>query len=285
MIEDDDNADETEIGPAASHASEPPATEQQRPCLVVLRGTDAGHVFALEPGETLVGRAAGNRIRLREGSVSRVHLRLTRTGTSVKLEDLSSIGTSVNGQRVSWRKLSEGDRISLGGGTEFMFTYVDASNDALEANLLAAATRDPLTGAWSRRHLIEQLEQEVAYAQRHGEPLAVIIVIPVWHEKRHEPESILNAVIAELAERIRGALGKAELFARWSDDTFAIVARGATDAELGTLRLSVSQAVTKAPIDTDLGARNVSLRVVAVDWSAKDGSARDLVARIDAAAH
>ncbi|MBX7102151.1 MAG: sigma 54-interacting transcriptional regulator [Myxococcaceae bacterium] len=68
----------------------------------VVRGPDAGTSVTLAPGESVVvGTASDASLRLSDETVSRRHLRLTRTAEGLSLEDLgSSNGTVLGGARV-----------------------------------------------------------------------------------------------------------------------------------------------------------------------------------------
>jgi len=282
---DEEDADETEIGPPPKEPSVRPAGPLGRPCLMVLKGSSAGHVYALTEPETQVGRAPGNLIRLKDGNVSRVHARFILSPNGVVLEDLGSTGTIVNREAVKRRLLSDGDRIRLGESSELLFTYLEATEEVIESNLLASAMRDPLTGAWTRRRLIAQLEHELAYARRHGASISLVIALPQWSEREHEPDSILDAVIATVAERIREKLGPTELLARWSRTTFAICVRDADEHRVLEVTERVAGSVSQSPIFTDLGKRQVRLDMVpiAVATPATD-SLHGVIMRADALA-
>lgn len=63
----------------------------------------------------LMGRARGCRLRIHDESVSQHHCALLRTPKGLFVVDLlSREGTWVNGSRVRWSRLDEGDRIEIG---------------------------------------------------------------------------------------------------------------------------------------------------------------------------
>lgn len=77
----------------------------------------AGLPFEIPEGETPVGREAGPGLALvGESTVSRLHAKLVRKGTTVILQDLNSTnGTFVNGLRVSAQQiLKVGDEVQFG---------------------------------------------------------------------------------------------------------------------------------------------------------------------------
>lgn len=84
--------------------------------IVVRRGPHQNQIFQLERAVVTIGRDLANDIAIRDGQVSRYHLRLTLQGQDYQLEDQGSTnGTRVNGLRVSTQtRLNDGDIIALG---------------------------------------------------------------------------------------------------------------------------------------------------------------------------
>jgi hypothetical protein len=72
-------------------------------------------VCALQEGWTRVGRSLSAHIRFDDPTVSRRHALIHREGDSVRiLDDRSLNGVFLNGERVDWRELADGDRITMG---------------------------------------------------------------------------------------------------------------------------------------------------------------------------
>ncbi len=87
--------------------------------LVVLNGQEKGCSYELYRTPVTLGAAVGNDLSFDEDLVSRNHAVFERRGSGVELVDLNSEnGTFVNGDRISRRRLSRGDRVSLGGAVE-----------------------------------------------------------------------------------------------------------------------------------------------------------------------
>ncbi|MCY4465735.1 MAG: FHA domain-containing protein [Chloroflexi bacterium] len=93
-----------------------------RASLRIVRGPQAGQVFALLKDELYVGRSMPNtnwEIALQDPTVSRPHAFMVREDSRWKLFDLGSInGTAVNGEPIIGGKakwLEDGDRIAFGG--------------------------------------------------------------------------------------------------------------------------------------------------------------------------
>lgn len=91
--------------------------------LVMRRGPLRNQIYQLEKALVNIGRDLANDIAIRDGQVSRYHLRLTLQEQDYYVEDLGSTnGTRVNGQQISQRtRLNDGDIITL--GDSILLTY------------------------------------------------------------------------------------------------------------------------------------------------------------------
>ncbi len=91
--------------------------------IVMRRGPHKNQMYQLERALVNIGRDLVNDIAIRDGQVSRYHLRLRLQGQDYHLEDLGSTnGTCINGLRISQRtRLNDGDIIAL--GDSILLTY------------------------------------------------------------------------------------------------------------------------------------------------------------------
>lgn len=95
------------------------------PALIGISESMLGQQFVFDKDKMEIGRRPNSDIVLNDSSVSSMHAQIIREGDYWKvLNLLSSNGTFVNGEKVSERLLSPGDRIAF-AGTEFVFTYID----------------------------------------------------------------------------------------------------------------------------------------------------------------
>ncbi len=87
--------------------------------LSVVAGSRKGEgFFALDQGETKIGRGEHADITLPDPGISRIHARVVQEGDDFVVEDLGSTnGTEVNGQLVQRRRLADGDRVRVGSST------------------------------------------------------------------------------------------------------------------------------------------------------------------------
>ena len=79
---------------------------------------------------TRVGRSLAADVRFDDPTVSRRHALIVRQADGVRvLDDRSLNGVFVNGERVDWRGLQDGDEIVVG---RYRLTYLEVSEVALE---------------------------------------------------------------------------------------------------------------------------------------------------------
>ncbi|HXU71277.1 MAG TPA: GGDEF domain-containing protein [Polyangia bacterium] len=201
----------------------------KRPCLVVIAGAHLGEIFPVE-GEIIIGRDLDANLRLAEDEgVSRRHARVTPVADGALLADLGSQnGTFVDGDRVQERVLKEGMKIRIGQTTVLKFARYDAVEEAAQRQLLESALRDGLTRAFNRRYFIDRLAAEVRFAERHAQPLALII-LDIDHFKTLNDahghligDDVLRAVVGVLADTLRAE----DVLARYGGEEFAVLVRG-----------------------------------------------------------
>jgi pSer/pThr/pTyr-binding forkhead associated (FHA) protein len=114
--------------------------------LLCEKGPDNGRRFALSRPEMVVGRDPGCDIPLADEFASRRHARLIGEGDGHVLVNLSSVGTTVNGQSVTDRvALRIGDLVELGPYTRLR--YVKADGKAASDPAAAKAARKSLPPA------------------------------------------------------------------------------------------------------------------------------------------
>jgi len=89
----------------------------------------------LREGAMLLGRSGGVDVAIDDGTVSRVHARLTLDGHDAAIEDLGSKnGTFVNGARIGERlRVAHGDRITLGSVDLVLVESDDESTTTMHA--------------------------------------------------------------------------------------------------------------------------------------------------------
>ena len=107
-----DAADEDDVRGLFEEAE--PELEQPGQYLVY-RESDRVTVVALAREWTRIGRSLAADVRFDDPTVSRRHALIVRQADGVRvLDDRSLNGVFVNGERVEWRALSDGDEIVVG---------------------------------------------------------------------------------------------------------------------------------------------------------------------------
>jgi diguanylate cyclase (GGDEF)-like protein len=206
-----------------------PGSSTKNAYLLVLAGPQFGQVFALPAGrELLVGRRDDADVQIQDDGVSRRHATLLVDGEGAIVTDLGSAnGTYVDGHRVPRVRIADGARIHVGAHTTLKFIWADELEALYQLRLAEGALQDPLTGLYNRRHLDERLASELGAAQRHGRPVA-LLMIDIDHFKLvNDDRGHLagDEALKMVAFVLRGAVRKEDVLARYGGEEFVVLAR------------------------------------------------------------
>lgn len=104
---------------------------------------------------------------------------------------------------------------------------------ALQARLREQASRDPLTGLYNRRHLNQELAEELAHCQRSGKSLALVMADIDHFKAINDAHGHLagDEVIRRLAELLAQRVGEAGMACRFGGEEFLLMLPGMTTAE------------------------------------------------------
>jgi two-component system cell cycle response regulator len=261
--------------------------KRDRPYFIVLAGSNLGKMFKVDAEEVIIGRSSDARIRLDDDGISRKHARVFSESGELWIEDLKSAnGTIINGQRADRQKLRDGDKIQVGATTILKFTYHDELDDHFQQRMYDAALQDGLTRAFNKRHFLDRLALEVAYARRHSAPLS-LLMLDVDHFKQvNDRYGHLagDQVLVQLAQIIEAQRRQEDLFARYGGEEFAVLCRGVS---LGAALMMAERVrgIVEATSFEHQGRRmpvTVSIGVAVHSAAAADGPTQ-LVADADAA--
>ncbi len=130
------------------------------------------------------------------------------------------------------------------------------------ALLRTQSERDVLTGLANRRHLQRLMQPDGA-----GEPLPFegsLLLIDLDHFKRVNDEhghAAGDAVLVEVARRLRATLRDEDLVVRWGGEEFLVVARGLSQDQAQTLAQRLLAALGGAPVLLPEGALAISASI------------------------
>lgn len=233
-MSDDDFSDETRILTTSEFRLDElvGAAGERSAVLTVLRGRRRGATFQIGGNVTVLGRGERSDVRLDDDGVSRRHAELVRLDDgAVQIRDFGSTnGTFVNGERVSERVLEDDDRVALGTTTLLKFELHDAMEIKLKAEMYQKATRDQLTGMFNRRYCFDRLREEFSFAQRHGQPLAVVM-FDVDHFKQVNDtygHAAGDAVLQRIGKVVMDLVRNEDVVCRYGGEEFVCILRGLT---------------------------------------------------------
>jgi diguanylate cyclase (GGDEF)-like protein len=209
----------------AADEKKPPAGDA---CLVNLHppGPDIGRRIPLLNQQYIVGRDSEAGFVVSRSSVSRQHARLYSDDEGQWwVEDLNSTnGTFVNEVRIKNQRLTDTDQVRFG---DAIYKFLSGSNieSAYHEAIHNMAIQDGMTGIHNKRYFSEFLEREVAGASRHGHPLTLVMFDVDHFKKINDTYGHLagDAVLKDLAGRIRPRIRREDLFARYGGEEFACV--------------------------------------------------------------
>ncbi len=197
-------------------------------CLVNLHppGPDIGRRIPLPNKQYIVGRDDDAAFVVSRSSVSRQHARLYMDDEATWfVEDLNSTnGTFVNEVRIKHQQLNDTDQVRFG---DAIYKFLSGSNieSAYHEAIHNMAIQDGMTGIHNKRFFVEFLEREIAVATRYGHPLTLVMFDVDHFKKVNDTHGHLagDAVLKDLAGRIRPRIRREDLFARYGGEEFACV--------------------------------------------------------------
>jgi two-component system, cell cycle response regulator len=174
---------------------------------------------------------------------------LIRHGLAVPIPgETGAIGFLSVFSRSAAHAFADGDRQSLEDLAERAGPAIDNARRFREARQLADL--DALTGLHNRRYFHETLSREVARAHRYGRRLALVVFDLDDFKAINDRIGHLagDAVLAEVAERVRSVVRSADIACRVGGDEFGIILPESTLGDAEQLSRRMQQAVASRPI-------------------------------------
>lgn len=203
---------------------------------------------------TMIGRDPRCDIPLNDEFVSAEHaiLEWDEAMGAWTLTDLNSRnGTLVNDRRCEHCLLQPDDRIRIGRHI-LKFMAGDDPRAAFEATAYEISTTDSLTQVCNRRLFELSLDRELQRALRFGRHLAVMLIevdrfrAIVADEGPLAADEVLQGICARIRRRVR----RDELFARFREDTFAMVLVETPRSQVELLADEVRRIIAREPLPT-----------------------------------
>ena len=243
--------------------------------LVMINGPDIGRMHAVPVNTTLlIGRDASAQIQLDEASVSRTHARILHHGEQVHVLDLGSTnGTFVNDHPIREQALSPNDLLHVGRVIfkVLMGAGVEAS---YHQALYRLTTTDPLTEAYNKRYLLENMERELSRARRQDSDVS-FVMFDIDHFKQINDTHghlIGDFVLKHLAARVHARVRCEDLFARYGGEEFALMLPGIDLRHAAMFAEALRGLIASAPFVEDD-------RIIPVTTSLGVASLRELLER------
>ncbi len=206
---------------------------------ICINGRAVGKMFKLSGNKMVVGRMASNEIVVDDEGISRQHAYVERNALGLILVDNGSTnGVFVNGQRIQRHLLQDADKVQLGSSAILKFSYQDELEERAQKQLYESATRDGLTNCYNKKYFADQLKTEFAYYYRHAEPLSLCLFDIDFFKKLNDGygHQAGDYVLKTMSALVQKALRTEDIFARYGGEEFGIIFKN-TDGEKAFLVL------------------------------------------------
>lgn len=201
------------------------------PYLVIFIGKDSGKRHKLKPGTMTIGRSPQADISLDDDRISRIHCAIKWSDGTITIEDKGSKnGTYVDSHKISHAILPPGVPLQLGHSV-MKIENKDETEIQYEQSLMHRVSTDALTGIFNRQHFINLASKEIAYARRHHQAVAIIMIDIDNFKCVNDTygRSIGDLVLVQLADLISEKKRVEDLVGRYDGNKFIILPRGEVD--------------------------------------------------------
>jgi two-component system, cell cycle response regulator len=225
------------------------------PILVVIHTKDAhllGRRFVLDRSPVLVGRGAENDIVLQDATVSPRHAHFEGGDAAWWcVDDGSMSGLYIGDQRTTGRgPLAHGTRIGI-GSTIFKLLSGSGREAQYREEIYRLTVCDGLTQVYRERYLVDALDNEILRPQRHGSPLALLMIEVDELAAINGSSGVPNAadhILREVASLLRHSVPREGTFARYGDARFVLVLPACTLETARAVAETVCEKVASSPL-------------------------------------
>ena len=199
--------------------------------LVVIGGIDLGCSFPLSTTEsTVLGRDNDCEGIIHDDGISKRHAEVVFDNRErYIIRDLGSTnGIYVDGHKIQQHVLKDGDKILIGRRTILKFMLQDPVEMEFQRQMYQSSVRDPLTGAYNRKHFDERISSEISFTRRHRVPLTLIMIDLDYFKKVNDTygHQAGDQVLIAVSDTIMDALREEDIFSRYGGEEFMVIARG-----------------------------------------------------------
>lgn len=257
----------------------------ERPAVVVIAGRDLGKRAAVEESYFLIGRDPDADLPLGDPRVSFHHCHLEDRGDGwAVVDDASTNGLRVNGERAESHMLSAGDKIELGDSV-LRFELQDPKDQAYDEMVQRLIDLDDLTGLYQRRRFDRELERLLQAAQVAGEPLGLLVMDLDGLKAINDTHGHLYGAhaIAEAGRLIGTVLPREAVAARFGGDEFVAAAPARDVEETRALGQRIVDGVAAHAFDKDERPLRLGISVGVAAFPEHASDARSLFHRADEA--
>ncbi len=251
----------------------------------MIEGDFLGEIYFLDRETVVFGRSDDVDIILSDTEVSRRHAMIQKKDDNFVLTDLRSTnGTLLNGVTVVEERLSDGDKIQLGGIT-LKFCYQDDIDEEYHRQLRNMAIRDGLTRIYNKRFVMDTLNKEFNYSYRHNIALSIILFDIDYFKKLNDTyghpagDYALKRIASVIEKDIRGY----DVFARYGGEEFIFLLRNSDLTAAVPFAERIRQLVEKTEFayEGESFAVTISVGVAAFDEEHRYKSETELLAAAD----
>ena len=228
LVDQDEDSQFTERTIVSPISAATPLAREQTPALLVVSGPQIGRSFPIDKEEFMIGRVDSCDLTVEDDLVSRHHCKFIISKEGTLLADLASTnGTLLNGHRMDRAFLKEGDQIQVGSNTILKYHLQEEVERKFLAELYDAATKDFLTGAYSKKYFMDRLSSEFDYVKRNRGQLALLVLDLDFFKKVNDTYGHLTGdlTLKKVAQHLTSSTRKHDLVARFGGEEFIVFMR------------------------------------------------------------